>query len=152
VVAFKPIEADGREGEVYLRLIGFPGTVTIDHSQPIWLTGLNGQSLTVANISDRISQNPLQPHVGQYNLQAALPALPIEDRLQLDLPLLPEAEFTASVATDIAAPATLQISPAQLEEWQTVANIHVSDLIHACHKFPTEALQNPAFPDWLKCK
>jgi hypothetical protein len=146
VVAFKPIHADGREGEVYLRLVGFPGTVEVDHHQPIKLTDSNGHSLLIANISDQISQNPPQPHVAQYNLQAALVNLPSEYRLRVDLPTvqLDASELTSSQLT-------LQISPAQIEEWQTVANTHASDLIHACDRFPNEALQNPAFPDWLKC-
>jgi hypothetical protein len=46
----------------------------------------------------------------------------------------------------------LPVSPALIEEWQTVVNTHHSDLVGACAKFPVEARQNPAFPAWIGCR
>lgn len=140
VIAFKQIQADTREGGVYLRLVGFPGAVEIDHSQPITLTDPKGGVLTMDDHSDRIAVGvPSQPHVGQYDLQAALPNLPTEYRLQLQ------------IATRQSAPILLQIPPALIQEWQTVVNTHHGDVVRACDKFPVEAQQNPAFPAWVEC-
>ena len=140
-IAFKPISPDG-SGGLSLRLVGFPGVVEIAHPQAIVLTNPQGQRIYVADISDQISaQNsvtlPPQPHVGQYDLQASLPQLSIDYRLQLELPTRP--------------PALLQLPPALLQEWQTIANTQPSDLIHACTKFPIEAQHNPDFPAWVGC-
>jgi Protein of unknown function (DUF3122) len=138
VIAFKPIHADTREGELALRLVGFPGAVQIDHSRPITFTGPKGETLSVDDASDRIAVGLLpQPHVGQYQLQTALPTLPTEYRLQLNLPTQP--------------PTILQISPALIQEWQTVVNTHHDDVVHACQLFPVEAQHNPAFPAWVDC-
>lgn len=140
VIAFKQIQADTREGEVYLRLVGFPGAVEINHSQPITLTSPKGETLTIDTLADQIAIGlPAQPHVGQYHLQAALPNLPTEYRLQLDLPTAQPPAIT------------LQIPPALIQEWQTVVNTHHGDVVHACSKFPVEAQQNSAFPAWVEC-
>ena len=84
---------------------------------------------------------PPQPHVGQYDLQASLAQLSIDSRLQLALPTRPLTQ----------PPTLLQLPPALLQEWQTIANTQPSDLIHACTKFPIEAQHNPDFPAWVGC-
>lgn len=140
VIGFKQIQPDGREGEMFLRLVGFPGAVAIDHAQPITLTDPKSHMLSISDISAQIGKDvPLQPHVGQYNLQAALPDLPTEYRLQLQVPTL------------APPPLLLQIPPALIQEWQTVVNTRADDVVHACDKFPIEAQQNPAFPAWVNC-
>jgi hypothetical protein len=140
VIGFKQIQPDGREGEIFLRLVGFPGAVAIDHAQPITLTDPKSHTLSISDISDQIGKDvPLQPHVGQYNLQAALPNLPTDYRLQLQIP------------TMAPPPLLLQIPPALIQEWQTVVNTRADDVVHACDKFPVEAQQNPAFPAWVDC-
>nr|RNJ67444.1 MAG: DUF3122 domain-containing protein [Leptolyngbya sp. IPPAS B-1204] len=140
VIGFKPIQADGREGGMALRLVGFPGAVEIDHAQPITFTDPKGHTLPVHNISNQIGKDvPLQPHVAQYDLQAVLSELPIDYRLRLEVPTL------------TPPPVVLQIPPALIQEWQTVVNTHSRDLIDACDKFPAEARQNPAFPAWVGC-
>ncbi|MBW4467432.1 MAG: DUF3122 domain-containing protein [Pegethrix bostrychoides GSE-TBD4-15B] len=138
VIAFKSIDSDQREAEIALRLVGFPGAVEIDQSQPIRLSAPNRQ-LTLANISDQILLKTPQLHVGQYDLQSVLPDLLTEYRLELHIP-------TAS--TDMILP----ISPALIEEWQTIVNTHYADLVGACNQFPSEAKQNPAFPAWVGCR
>ncbi|MBD3883087.1 DUF3122 domain-containing protein [Phormidium tenue FACHB-886] len=134
-IAFKPIQPDGKIGELSLRLIGFPGTVEIAHPRSITLTNPQGQSILVPSAPSPSFSN--QPHVGQYNLQAILSQLSTDYRLQLELPSHPSTR--------------LQIPPALLQEWQTIANLQPSDLIHACQKFPLEAQHNPAFPTWIGC-
>jgi Protein of unknown function (DUF3122) len=145
-IAFKPIFSDGRVGALSLRLVGFPGVAEIAHPQAIVLTNPQGQSISVADISDQISaqisanlppQPPVPQPVGQYDLQASLPQISIDYRLQLELPTRP--------------PTLLQLPPALLQEWQTIANTQPSDLIHACTKFPIEAQHNPNFPAWVGC-
>jgi Protein of unknown function (DUF3122) len=140
-IAFKPILADGRVGGLALRLVGFPGMVEIVHPQAIVLTRPQGQRILIADISEQISANlPPQPHVGQYDLQAALPQS-IDYRLQLELPTRPLTQ----------PPTRLQLSPALLQEWQAIANIQPGDVIRACDKFPIEAQHHPDFPGWVGC-
>jgi hypothetical protein len=136
VIAFKRVEPDGREAGLVLRLVGFPGVVEIVHPQPIGFVDLKGQSQFAVDASDQISAHP-PAHVGQYDLQSVLLQLPFE-RLQLELPL-------QSGTTGI------RVSPAMLEEWQTVASVLYRDLQNSCDKFPVEARQNPAFPAWVGC-
>ncbi|WP_317134553.1 DUF3122 domain-containing protein [Leptolyngbya sp. 7M] len=65
VIGFKQIQADGREGGMALRLVGFPGAIEIDHAQPITFTDPKGHTLLVHDISNQIGKDvPLQPHVG----------------------------------------------------------------------------------------
>ena len=144
VIAFKLIQPDQREGEIALRLVGFPGSVEIDSQQPIQLSNPNGKSLLITNISDQIPVKMPQPHVGQYDLQASLTELPTHSRLDLHI-----STVNATVnRTKIILP----ISPALIEEWLTVVNTHYSDLVGACDQFPVEARQNPAFPNWIGCR
>ncbi len=138
VIAFKSVGADQRESAVSLRLVGFPGAVELDPSQPVRLSAPAGE-LLLANISDQILLKAPQPHVGQYDLQSALPNLPTASRLDLHIPTQ-------------TAELVLPISPALIAEWQTVVNTHYADLVGACNQFPTEAKRNSAFPVWLGCR
>ncbi len=139
VIAFKPIQADRQEGPMALRLVGFPGAVELNRD-PARLTSPERPEFA-ANLADLSSQIPVstpQPHVGQYNLEPALASLPTDNRLQLQVETHDR-------------PVQLAVSPALLEEWQTVANTHYSDLVQSCDRFPPEARQNPAFPSWVNC-
>ncbi|MGF1601215.1 MAG: DUF3122 domain-containing protein [Thermosynechococcaceae cyanobacterium] len=108
-VAFK-FSRSGGSGPLQLRLVGFPGTVELDHEQPLTLLTSLGQSLTVDNVSDQVSKtNPTEPHVGQWNLQPVL--LNLGDSMFLDL----------SVKTSDDAVVRLAIAPETIEQWQTVA-------------------------------
>ncbi len=108
-VAFKFSQAGG-SGPLQLRLVGFPGTVALDHEQPLTLLTSLGQKLTVENVSDQVSKtNPTEPHVGQWNLQPVL--IELGDSMFLDL----------SVTTTDEQTLRLPISPQTIEEWQTVA-------------------------------
>ncbi|MFM7424888.1 MAG: DUF3122 domain-containing protein [Elainella sp.] len=140
VIAFKPIGADTREGPLALRLVGFPGAVEL-RREPARLTAPDQPELEarLADLSSQIPLNSPQPHVGQYDLGTALTQLPANLRLQLQ------------VATR-SRPVQLAVSPALLEEWQTVANTHYANVTQACDRFPVEARQNSAFPDWVGCR
>jgi hypothetical protein len=139
VIAFKPIRADRREGPLALRLVGFPGAVELSRD-PAKLIAPEppGLEASLADLSSQIPVASPQPHIGQYDLEAALTSLPIDHRLQLQLATRDR-------------PVQLAVSPALLEEWQQVANIHYTDLVQACDRFPAEARQNPAFPAWVNC-
>ncbi|WP_017296691.1 DUF3122 domain-containing protein [Nodosilinea nodulosa] len=108
-VAFKRIFPDG-ESSFELRLVGFPGAVAIARSQPLTLTSSLGKTLSAADVSGQIFTDSTRPeaHVGQYDLQPLLP------QLQTGIPL------KAALPTVGGEAVTLSISPALIEEWQTV--------------------------------
>ncbi len=110
-VAFKRIRPDG-QSSFELRLVGFPGVVEIDRTQPLTLTNSLGKTLTAADVSSTIFTEATQPepNVGQYDLQPLLPQLQMNIPLKLILPTL-NAEAVS-----------LSISPLLIEEWQTVAS------------------------------
>lgn len=110
-IAFKRIRPDGRTS-VALRLVGFPGAVNLDRSQPLTLTNSLGQTLTAVDASGQIFTDEAtpEPNVGQYDLQPLLPELRAEIPLRLTLPTL------SGEAIILNVPAGL------VEEWQTVAS------------------------------
>ena len=109
-IAFKRVRSGGGVN-LYLRLVGFPGTAEIDRSQPLTLTNSLGQSLTAPDASSQIFTDATapEPNVGQYDLQPALSRLQPEIPLRITLPMTD----TASVI--------LPISPTLIEEWRTLA-------------------------------
>jgi hypothetical protein len=109
-ITFKRTKPDGSE-IVALRLVGFPGAVTIDRSHPLTLTDSLGNTLTAEDASAPIftdADNP-EPHIGQYNLQPILNDLRPELPLELELPVLD------------GDPVVLQIAPQTAQEWKQVA-------------------------------
>ncbi|GAB4377575.1 MAG: DUF3122 domain-containing protein [Elainellaceae cyanobacterium] len=111
-IAFKRIRPDG-SNQFYLRLVGFPGTVTINHFQPLILKDSMGKTLTAADVSSQIftdTSSP-EPHVGQYDLQPLLPQLHAELPWRLSLP------------TTDGKSLTLQVSPSLMQEWKTLADL-----------------------------
>lgn len=115
-IAFKRVYANG-ENTVELRLVGFPGVTEIDHSQPLTLTTSLGKTLTLTDISSHIftENTPLQPNISQYDLQPLLPELQTGIPLKLTLPMMNHQTVN------------LKISPALVEEWQTVSNYPPND-------------------------
>jgi hypothetical protein len=110
-VAFKRIRPDGNIS-FELRLVGFPGVVEIDRSQPLTLTNSLGKTLTAADASSNIFTEAAkpEPNVGQYDLQPLLPQLQTEIPLQLSMPTI------GGEAVRLSVPSSL------VEEWQTVAS------------------------------
>lgn len=111
VIAFKRQRPDGA-ATFAVRLVGFPGSVTIDRSLPLTLTNSLGKTLSAADASGKIftdAERP-EPHVGQYDLQPILGQLQAEIPLQITLPTV-EGE-----AVQLMVPAAL------VKEWQSVAN------------------------------
>jgi hypothetical protein len=110
-VAFKRISPHG-ETSFELRLVGFPGVVEIDRSQPLTLTNSLGKTLTAADASSNIFTEAAtpEPNVGQYDLQPLLPQLQTEIPLQLSMPTI------GGEAVRLSVPSSL------VEEWQTVSS------------------------------
>ena len=110
-IAFKRIRADGQTS-FNLRLVGFPGIVAIDRSQPLTLTNSLGKTLTAADASSNIFTESAVPeaNVGQYDLQPLLPQLQAEIPLKLTLPVIGTEAVNLSVPT------------ALVQEWLTVAS------------------------------
>lgn len=111
-IAFKRIQPDG-SSHFYLRLVGFPGTATIDRSQPLTLTNSMGQTLTAIDASSQIftDANSPEPNVGQYDLQPLLPELHTETPWRLSLPITNDTSLILQVPLSLA------------QEWQTLADL-----------------------------
>lgn len=107
--AFKRIHPDG-SAIISLRLVGFPGAVELDHTQPLTLTTSLGQTLTAKDVSSEISQNtPALANVGEYDIQTVLPQLRAEIPLELTLPMV------------TGSGSNLQIPFTAIQEWQTIS-------------------------------
>jgi hypothetical protein len=110
-IAFKRIRPDDTE-VIYLRLVGFPGTAEIDHSQPLTLTDSMGQTLTAADVSQEMftDKTQLKPDVGQYDLQPILMQLEPAIPLRLTLLTLDQSEII------------LNVSPEMVGEWRSLTD------------------------------
>ncbi len=108
-IAFKRIRPDDTD-VIYLRLVGFPGTVAIDHSQPLILTDSMGKTLTAADVSQEMfsDKTQIKPDVGQYDLQPILMQLESAIPLRLTLSMLDQSEII------------LNVSPEMIGEWRSL--------------------------------
>lgn len=95
---------------MYLRLVGFPGRVSIDRSKPLIVAAPAGQQFALPDRSDLIFKNGLspQPNVGQYPLAEVLKDVRSPVPLRLTL------------ATTNAEPVELRLPRVVVEEWITV--------------------------------
>jgi hypothetical protein len=108
-IAFKRIRPNNAE-VIYLRLVGFPGTAELDHSQPLTLTDSMGQTLTAEDISQEMFTDKTQVNLNaaEYDLQPILMQLALGIPLQLSLPTFDQTEIT------------LNVSPVVVEEWRSL--------------------------------
>ncbi|MEG4453430.1 DUF3122 domain-containing protein [Microcoleus sp. N9_A1] len=108
-IAFQRVSPNG-EMSLELRLVGFPGGVEIDRTQPLLLTDSLGQTLTASDTSSTIftDLSAPEPHVSQYDI---LPLLP---ELQAEIPL----KLTISTLGGEAI--ELSVSPSFVQEWKTL--------------------------------
>jgi Protein of unknown function (DUF3122) len=108
-IAFKRIHPEG-SASLSLRLVGFPGAVELDHTQPLTLSTSMGQTLTAKDISNDISQNtPTPANVAEYDIKSVLPELQSEIPLHLTLPVV------SGSAVELQIPFTA------IQEWQTIS-------------------------------
>jgi len=113
LIAFKRIRPDGRTS-MELRIVGFPGTVQFDRGRSLLLTPSLGPALTAPDTSSAAFSDDVvpQPHISQYDIQAALPQLPTAIPARLTLPVVN------------APDRVLRLSPQLIQEWKTVADFH----------------------------
>ncbi len=108
-IAFKRIHPEG-SASLSLRLVGFPGAVELDHTQPLILITSMGKTLTAKDISSEISQDTLSPaNVAEYDIKSVLPELQSEIPLHLTLPVV------SGSAVELEIPSTA------IQEWQTIS-------------------------------
>lgn len=109
-IAFKRRQS-GRSVNFDLRLVGFPGVVTIDRTQPLTLTSSLGETWTAIDSSSRIfsDSGAPQPHVGQYDLQPLVADLPVAIPIRLSVPTIGQH------------PIQLSVPPSVIQEWRQVA-------------------------------
>jgi hypothetical protein len=111
-IAFTRIHPEG-SSTVSLRLVGFPGSVELDHKQPLILTTSLGRRLMAQDISSEIAQgSPTLANVAEYDIKSMLPQLKSETPLQLTLPVVTGAAIE------------LKIPFVAIEEWQTISTHH----------------------------
>ncbi|PAX52964.1 DUF3122 domain-containing protein [Brunnivagina elsteri] len=108
-IAFKRTHPD-RTATLYLRLVGFPGTANLDHSQSLTLTDSMGKTFTAADVSHDMFMDQIQmePDAGQYDLQPILMQLESAIPLRLVLPTLDQSKII------------LNVSPNVVEEWRSL--------------------------------
>lgn len=108
-IVFKRVHPEGTD-TISLRLIGFPGVMKFDHTQPLTLLTSMGKMLTAKDISNEISQENAPPtNVAEYDVKSILPQLKIEKPIKLTLPVLKGSAIE------------LEIPIATIQEWQTLS-------------------------------
>ncbi|NER78930.1 MAG: DUF3122 domain-containing protein [Leptolyngbya sp. SIO1D8] len=107
-IAFKRIQRETLQG-IYLRLVGFPGAVTVEPQKPIVLISTTGQQWQLSWDIDPQTES-LPDSVGQYDLQPLLAsltnALPLEMQISL-------------TGMDVAE---IRIAPFVVKEWLQIAS------------------------------
>ena len=107
VILFKRYQADSLQG-LYLRLVGFPGLVTLDETQS--LTVATGSSLQWDVQPALDPQTPALPdYAGQYDVADAIAELSGDIPLQIDIPL------------GGGGTAQLVVPPFAVHEWRELA-------------------------------
>ena len=110
VIVFKRYQDKSLQG-LYLRLIGFPGLVTVEDGQALAIA--TGSSLQWQAPSELDPQTPELPeNAAQYNIAEVLNALESDIPLQVDIPLA-----GGSVAK-------LAVPPFAVKEWRELAASH----------------------------
>lgn len=107
IILFKRYELDQLQG-LYLRLVGFPGLVTVDSQKPITIaTGSSLQWQATAELDPQTSALP--DYVGQYNVATVLSELSGDIPLQID------------IALGDGSLAELVVPPFAVHEWRELA-------------------------------
>ncbi len=108
-IAFQRTLPDSADS-IYLRLVGFPGTASLDHSRPLILIDSMGKTFTAADVSQDMfmDQASMGPDAGEYDLQPILMQLESAIPLKLILPTLDQSEIS------------LNVSPNVVEEWRSL--------------------------------
>ncbi len=105
-IAFKRWQDATLQG-IYLRLVGFPGTVTVDRQYPVVVTAATGQQWQLPWQLDPQTAD-LPTDVGQYTLQPLLQSIETALPLHMQIPLVD------------ATLADIGIAPFVVKEWLQV--------------------------------
>jgi hypothetical protein len=97
----------GQPETLHLRLIGFPGVVTLEHSKPLEIESGNK---IVAAVDVTPSEFPVA-HVGEYDIKPILAQLDVDKPLKVILPI--ETERVA-----IAIPSEVALEWWRVASWQ----------------------------------
>jgi hypothetical protein len=112
VIVFRQVYP-GRQDDVYLRLVGFPGMVAIAHDQPLVLRNKKGDSFLAQPDPGELTKNRISPdfHVGQYRLE------------ELVAQLNPTVDWQAVIPTQNQKGRVLNIPSTLIQEWQITASM-----------------------------
>jgi Protein of unknown function (DUF3122) len=112
VIVFRQIYP-GRQDDVYLRLVGFPGMVAIDHNQPLLLQNKRGDSFLAQPDPGELTKNRISPnfYVGQYSLEGLVSKLN------------PTVDWQAIIPTQNQKGRVLNIPSPLIQEWQITASM-----------------------------
>ena len=126
-IAFKNTYEDHSD-RVYLRLVGFPGVISVDRSTPMIVTIPSGQTAMLHDVSSLIFKDglPVQPNVAQYELNDVLAQIQASMPLRLTLPVITRSDESTSGGrpTPVSEIGQLELSipSAVVDEWRIVAN------------------------------
>lgn len=95
---------------IYLRLVGFPGQVTVDRQKALAIdTGTNAHWNAPYALDPQTPASVLPDSVSQYDMATVLTAIPRAIPLTLAVPLVGQA------------PAQIVVAPYVVQEWLTIA-------------------------------
>ena len=113
IILFKRYQSDELQG-LYLRLVGFPGLVTVDSQKPLMIA--TGSSLQWQAAAELDLQTAVLPdYAGQYNVAAVLSELAGDIPLQMD------------VALGDGSMAEIVVPPFAVHEWRKLGALSADD-------------------------
>ena len=125
-IAFKNTY-ENQTDSIYLRLVGFPGAVSIDRSVPMIVTTPSGQTAMLHDVSFLIFKDGLPPqaNVAQYELNEVLDQIQVSTPLRLTLPIVDRSNESAlgdrPARLSEIRQLELSIPSVVVDEWLTVA-------------------------------
>ncbi|MEB3359526.1 MAG: DUF3122 domain-containing protein [Synechococcales bacterium] len=125
VIAFQRVQGD-RPDPPMLRLVGFPGATTVDHSQPLQVLRSSASTVLLADVSAQIFAAAGSAARGAQEISQNIPQNIPQNVAQYELqPLLSQLGTTLPVRLVIpmvgGEPRELRAPPGLIEEWQRLA-------------------------------
>ncbi|MEB3209946.1 MAG: DUF3122 domain-containing protein [Leptolyngbyaceae bacterium] len=125
LIAFTDTQAGVTEGP-YLRMVGFPGAVSVDRDHPLVVSFPSGQTLMLDDVSFLIFKDGLLPqeNVAQYNIGAVLETLPSPGSLRLAVPVFKPIESSRNSSEKFSQdsePLEFSVSKSIVAEWIAIA-------------------------------
>lgn len=126
-IAFKNTQHGNSDG-LFLRLVGFPGSIAIDRTRPMIVATSSGQTMMLKDVSSLIFKNGLlpQPNVAQYQLEDVMNQLQSATPLRLTIPAIPTTSKASGHSLDKASypieQLELRIPRAVVSEWIAISH------------------------------